>query len=186
MVEGVLRGQLLKPQAPLSFEERLQKAFPGSEWVVEDVITPAPAPEDVAEEQAALTVQASAIAVIGGANFDEASLVAWLRTLPRDTHLVCRAGRFTKDGEPYANSCEGHLIKHAKELKLRIDTVELRKDLWCEYAERVQIGDVLRVTGGDVYLIGGGGGPKAVQAIDKGDWAIRKATLGDRAVVEVA
>jgi hypothetical protein len=127
----------------------------------------------------------SAIAVVGGAKFDEASLVSWLRTLPRDAVIVCCAGRFTKEGEPYANSCEAHLIKHARQLELRVDVVDERKDLYLDRAKDVQLLEVLRVTSGDIFMVGEGSRPKQLRAIRDGDWAMSKATLNGRELVEV-
>lgn len=179
---GVLRRQLLQPQAQLTFEERLEKTFPGSEWV--DPIEVADAVEKA--EGSTVEVRPSAIAVIGGAKFDEASLVTWLRTLPRDVILVTTAPRFTKSGAAHTGDFGGKLLPVTNELGLRVDFVDRKEHQYGTYAEAVQLREVLRVTGGDVVLVGTGGAQKSVKAIANGDWAIAKATLGDRQVVEIA
>lgn len=179
---GLLRRQLLKPQQTLPFEQRLMKAFPGSEWI-ECAVTPsdclpaAPGP--------APPTGAAALAVIGGANFDEASLLTWLRTLPRDVILVTTAPRVNKDGTPHAGDFAGKLVPLTTELGLRVDFVERKEHQYGTYAESVQLREVLRVTSGDVVLVGSGGKQKEIKALATRDWAMAKAVLGDREVIEV-
>jgi hypothetical protein len=160
--------KLKTQEKPAPFETRLQKAFPGSYWV-EDAPSEAPS---------------RAIAVIGGAKFDEAELVKWLRALPRDTILVTTAPRFKKDGEPYAGDFGGALQILASAHQIRVDFVEQR-EAYGTYAKAVQLGTILQDTGGDVVAVGPGGDPKYVRGIASGDWAIRKAKLGDRQVVDI-
>lgn len=179
MESRLLRRKLLKQQESLSFEQRLQRAFPGSEWVEE-----APISEGIPPALTPPAVGPTAIAVIGGAKFDEASLVTWLRTLPRDSLLITLTPRFRQDGEPYANSFEGNLIKHARELGIRVDTVPLHEDLYGTYAKGAQIGEAIRLSG-QIVLVGNGGNQDRVRAIAAGDWAVAKATIGGRPIIEI-
>lgn len=191
-MEGrLLRSRLLRPQEAVSFEQRLFNAFPGSEWIFTQSgpsagqqIDPDSVPGDPVPTST--SGPSSAIGVIGGAKFDEAELVTWLRTLPRDALLICCEPRFTKDGEPHSTSFEAHLITIAREHGVRVDVPSVRIDLYGDKAKEIQLWDVVRLTGGDIVSFGANGKLKRLQAVIKGDWAKRKATLGDRNVVEVA
>lgn len=185
MGAGILRRQLLKPQPMLSFEERLERAFPGSEWVDSEA-EENPLPKPVSSTGVRLRDESSAIAVIGGAKFDEASLVNWLRSLPRDSILVTTQPRFTQSGDPHRGDFGGKLLPHTTEIGLRVDFVARKEHQYGTYADAVQLREVIRVTSGDVFLVGAGGAQDQIKALANGDWAMAKAILGDRELVEIA
>ena len=185
MTGSLLRRQLLRPQERLTFEQRLEKAFPGSEWISTQSGPTEGQQIDPNSDPGGIVAPVGAIAVIGGAKFDEASLVNWLRTLPRDVILVTTAPRLTKSGDPHAADFAGKLLPLTKELGLRVDFVPRREHQYGTYAEAVQLREIIRVTSGDVVLVGTGGKQNDIKAIANGDWAIAKATLGGRELLEV-
>lgn len=202
--------KLLLTRTREPWEERLHKAFPGSEWVPPKeperqigpdsshpgIVTQGPdngTPGFIAEENplqkpvsltgVRLRGESSAVGVIGGGSFDEAKLASWLRTLPPDTILVSIEGLFKEDGEPYSNSFEAKFIQLARELGVRVDIVGKNKDLYASRAGDVAICDVIRASG-EIMLIGKSAKVKFVRDIQK-DWARTKATLGGRLVHEL-
>lgn len=174
---------MLRKQEPLTFEERLEKAFPGSEWVKETGTGSGPAEQDAALAGDHKVIHS--VAVIGGAKFDEASLVTWLRTLPRDVILVSLAPRFTKDGEPFKGEFGTELLRLASEIGIRVDFVQKGEKSEGIYRDGAALSRVFRATSGDVILVGTGGMIQKTQAFEK-DWAIRTATLGDRQLITIA
>jgi len=174
---------MLNRPAP-TFEDRLFRAFPGSEWIFTQSDPQEGQQLDPTQHPGILPT--SAIAVIGGANFDEASLVTWLRALPRDVILVTAQPRLTKDGVYHAADFGGKLATLAAPLGLRVDFVAKKEDRYGTYAQTVQYGEILRVTGGDVVVVGSGAGPKWVKDLAGGDWAMAKAVLNGRELKEVA
>jgi hypothetical protein len=147
---------------PLTFEERLARAFRGSEWVpnLEPDVGPSPPLEaDVGPAPAA----PPAVAVIGGAKFDRESLRAWIASLPRDTLLITGEGRFRKDGS--AMDAEATVRLMGTDLGVRVDVVELREDLYRNKAVDAQIERICTLTAGDIILVGTGGRPNKAR-----DW----------------
>ncbi len=185
-MEGrLLKRALLKPQERIAFEERLFRAFPGSEWITHPEVDALPTGTGDPSTSASLALT-SAIGVIGGAKFDEAELIKWLRSLPGDSLLVTTSPRLKKDGDPYKGDFGGELSKRALEFGIRVDFVSQREASYGTYAKRVQLGTVIAATSGPVVLVGKGGDPDSIRSIAAGDWAMAKAILQGREVVEIA
>lgn len=153
-MEGVLRKRLLKKQQPITFEERLLLAFPGSEWAHthdDHIDGRNPGPD---------SSHPGSIGVIGGAKFDEASLVTWLRSLPRDVILVTGNGR----------GSEAKVRELAEELGLRVDVPELRKDLFGTKAMDCQVEQVINASSPLVLIGTGGRVTKAKDWLKRANW----------------
>jgi len=158
-VSALLKQRLLKKQQPISFEERLQRAFPGSEWVVSSDSDYAPA-SIAGQNPSTETEVRPALGVIGGAKFDEASLHNWLRSLPRDTVLVTGNGR----------GAEAKTRELAGELGLRVDVPELKKDMYGTKAMDCQVEAIMCACGPYVLVGRGGRVTKARDWLKRARW----------------
>lgn len=137
--------------------EQLAKHFPDGEWV-----TPQ---EGEAEVVDALGRDPSgtgfesptplSVAVIGGTKYDAASLLGYMRELPKGTTVYVGAGR----------GVESDLVKNSHELPLQFVLVDVDEERFGKHARKVNVPEVLiQDLASPIILVGSGERVKQAQS----------------------